>query len=858
MAAQSTSSSSPLLQEFYDISERIAENEAKRKLGESLEPGNDLYEAILQGLDDDVDDKHAATRAVIEHQLEQLEEEYDDLTEQLDTQKDKLAKVGIHMVDEGEEEEDVLMHLAADIHQHQQSDWKIKADQELDRTDLPMCPSCDEPKQNNTRLATRPGEYFCIACSTTWTCPINAKRGASGFKGLDPSLDRTATDLQQVYSNPTRYESEVHVLQRDNDGELGENDGIADTTMFYDDEQDMYDDDTPVKMLETGAIYHDMGRIDPCLAKHLMLHQCEGIQFVLDAFAKQHGAVLALSMGMGKTLSTLAILDVIAQRLNPCYIMVLAPQVIAPNWEKEFDMWSPPNLNLHPVIMKLNAASRRTLKNARENGGLVVATIDTFRMHYDEFGKPTVVVIDEAHRIKNNRSQLFAAVNTIATPYKLALTGTPLQNNLQECYTLINWINPSLLGSQRQFQKCFGDDIEDLNFQDKSRKRVHMLKEKLDSVVFRRDDMSSLLPPKEEYRLVIDCSGIAIEKRSCFAQYQDTITACMEVKLPVICMMLTQIEKLGDKAVIFSGRNAVLQRLATILHGDVMLGETGSEARQEMIDAFQTGSNPRIYVSTRTGSQGINLTAGTHVIIADASFNPSYEMQAVCRCWRIRQTKPVYVYRIIAGGTIEDIVYQQQITKFALFSRIVDDKEIDSVFTDDGGSLSLQDLNVDSLSGNSHSVLKPLQHLFTHITLHQFSEASDLSPMDKEAAKNEYHVICSKHSRTLMDENGFPVECAPDINRVGSLFVPPFPLVVTGGDSAVVLHPIIPAFPRCEIQRCTRELDFEYVTVDDNTLSNITRVACEPGEYAFRVRGIDPDDRMVGPWSELSAFVVVK
>ena len=857
----SLSNPDDIAQAITALNEKIAENEEKQELAVDLKPGDELFDSIQTecAADSDVEDPLDSTYAVIRHQLSALQDEHDQLTDELDELKSQLHKQGLVVDDTAE-----LAATFSDLKEASVSDWKRKADEELDQLEL-LCPHCADPKREHTVFRDSPTEYSCKACGFEWS-KYKRNCGASGFTGLDSSLSREKKDLERIYGH-SKYEEEVHALDAGDEMDTADKSRI-DTWKVFSDEHDAEEYDEPVTVEQSGAIYHEFGRITPTLAVQLMSHQVEAVDFVLNAFIKQHGAVMALGMGMGKTLTTLSILDLIAESYDGSYMLVLAPSVIAPNWEKEFEMWNPPHITLHPIVMKMDRGTERLLKNAQSFGGLVVTTVDTFRLHTALFGQPKVIVIDEGHRIKNNRSQLFHAVDTMTTPYKMALTGTPLQNNLAECFTLINWISPGLLGSPKQFQKCFGDDIESSTDIDKSRRRVHMLKETLSQVVFRRDDLSLLLPPKEEYRVAVSCGGFqSPPNRSLFGKYHDALDHSMPYKIAAIVPMLSKIASLGASAVIFSGRKEMLKELQTYLSGPVMLGDTSDSDRQDMIADFQSGKVTRIYVSTKTGAQGINLTKGTHVIIADAGFNPTWEMQAVCRCWRIRQTQPVFVYRMIGEHTIEDNVYKNQLSKFALFARIVDDKEIDSLYTEDeNGCLSLPSIDLLTACKDKESmkVLAEVAHIVKEVTKHEFVENDpELSDTDKEMAKNDFNVICRNNSRTLADVNGALVEVKPSDIFVGSkecgVLAPPFPPIVLAKVGKIIIQPAVPSYASFIIERCTRHEDgFEHIPLSPGNVNLKTTMVIdgEPGkEYAFRYKGVCAQG--VSPWSQLSAYVKV-
>ena len=207
------------------------------------------------------------------------------------------------------------------------------------------------------------------------------------------------------------------------------------------------DDDDEVRVIQSGALQHVIGRIDPQLLNKLMSHQRECALFCLDRFAAGRGVIVALTMGMGKTLTALAVCDAIAHQSKQLYVLVIAPATIVTNWSQEFDLWSFSNIKTMNVVLKLEFAEKCSVRNAQRTGGIVVVSTEMFRLHSRVFGQPSLVVVDEGHRLKNSKTQLMKALQTLETPCRLVLTGTPLQNNLSECYSIVNWVHRSR-GSQ--------------------------------------------------------------------------------------------------------------------------------------------------------------------------------------------------------------------------------------------------------------------------------------------------------------------------------------------------------------------------------------------------------------------------
>lgn len=812
-------------------------------------PGNALFEAIKSEIIEDegnVDDAEEMTHNVLNQRKEELEEELLDIVDKLDDVKAKAKKYALKEFNEDSMEFNKRAAVIQELKEAEKSNWKRAADEEIDEQRL-LCPFCVDGERKNTVMQN--GKCFCTSCNKSWTMTKRQMLHVQSLNEDEDELDELDDDIEE----------EVHVL----DSKEDLSNITADTVKVFVDEDDECESFEAVQTLKSGAIRHKFGRVDPHMVKQMMSHQVEAVQFVMDAFAKGHGCCLALAMGMGKTLTTLTILDVIGARVSNAYILIITPAVITLNWEREYDKWQPPNVMFQGAILKMSSVAERLLKNAQKTGGIIVTTVDTFRLHTHLFGKPTIMIIDEGHRIKNPRTQLFAAVDAIETPYKLALTGTPLQNNLQECFTLINWISPGLLGSSKQFQNCFGSDIENENDYAKSQGRVHMLKQKLDTVVFRRDTLASILPRKREYRVALTVPAITFQSTSLLVNYNETLKQTMQTKIDAITMMLQEIAQSNKKTVVFSGRKQVLYSLKERLDGPLVAGETQTHDRQAAIDLFQTDDSVNvIYISTMTGAQGINLTAATEVIIADASFNPTWEMQAVCRCWRIGQWHPVNVYRIIGADSLEDSIYKQQLTKFSLFARIVDDREIQSLNIALQTSLTLKTVDYNSMKEDSGAlvagqVLTAIQNMVSEVTWHDFDESdSDISFEAKQKAINDYNMICMQHHRLLPNETAELVDVKPQAIFVGQLLVPPFAPVLsnTTSSSFVDILPVLPGYDRFDLETEFNGSDHSSQSLDMK--KNITKLNLTvSGVYRWRVRGYQKEN--LSPWSDWSATITV-
>ena len=838
---------------YNALKNQLNDMEEQMELCGSIGPGDEGYEAIkLEIMEEEqvsLEEAEEMTVNVLRVRQLQLEEEMLKTSSELD---ELILKARNEWNKEFVNDTDgynTFLTFSEEVDATSRSDAKRKADEEIDAQRI-LCPFCNQPRREDTAIEF--GKYICKRCDGTWTLGKRHMICHSFHQNNTTSTSKLQDE-----------DDEVHFLDDEEDTSLLE----ADRVNVFTKEDDDLECTEPVATFDSGAIRHKLGRVEPLLVTKLMDFQIQALQFALNAFDSGHGCCLALEMGMGKTLTTLALLDATTYKDKKAYVLVIAPPVIAINWEKEYDKWPLKHILLQGIVLKMDPGAKRLLNNTFRHGGLIISTLDIFRIHFDSFGTPKIVVIDEGHRIKNHRTQLFAAVNKVKTKWRVALTGTPLQNNLNECYTLLSWISPGLLGSQKEFQQCFCNDIDFDPESPMSKGRLFMLQEKIAKVVFRMNDQETRLPTKREYRLTVPVSLTDHLKMGLLERYNHALDTAMPQKIKVIHQMLLSMLKANKKVVVFSGRKKMLYELQAQQSGLLMVGETPLYDRQAMIDLFQNDASVQIlYVSTMTGGQGINLTAASEVIIADASFNPTWETQAVARAWRIGQKSEVNVYRIIGAHTFEDSLYKQQLTKFTLFARLMDDKEIASLaarISLNLDTISLKSVDVQSLSKASQeetfasNVFQSISALINDITWHDFKQfETNMSFEMKQKAINDYHMVCTQYPRTLFNEYGEMVDVKPTSCFAGTLISPP-PAPVLSNTVAAKFVNILPVLFAADIFDIEQEcMETNIVTLQQATFKGIFKVTnCQKGTYRWRIRG--HVDSHISPWSQWSAYAFI-
>ncbi len=440
------------------------------------------------------------------------------------------------------------------------------------------------------------------------------------------------------------------------------------------------------------------------LATELRSYQIAGLQWL--GLLREHGfgGVLADDMGLGKTVQALAhlLVEKHAGRLDrPC--LVVAPRTVLLNWQRECERFAP---GLRCAVFH---GPERDAVLEGEPPDLVITTYAL--LHRDPQLQARdwhVVILDEAQAIKNPQTSAAVAARGLRARQRLCLTGTPMENNLDELWSLLSFSTPGLLGSRRHFGRHYRNPIE----RDGHARRFSALSTRVAPFLLRRTKAQVLteLPPKTEVLVTVPLHP---EQRDLYESVRMTMegkvrSALRErglarsqivvldalLKLRQVCChpslvkteaarrsgarsakterlmeLLTELLAEGRRAIVFSQFTSMLELIAQRLEARGIehrriTGQT--RRRQPIVDAFQAGEFPVLLVSLKAGGTGINLTAADVVIHYDPWWNPAIQEQATDRAHRIGQTRPVTVYRLVCAGTVEQGVLALQERKRAL------------------------------------------------------------------------------------------------------------------------------------------------------------------------------------------------
>lgn len=645
-------------------------------------------------------------------------ESIDELTDDIDALHTNLIDAHV----------DVGALVSDKLRAQSEPEWKLRADAALNLR--------DPPKRTNDGMLKSSGA------------------AAHASRYLEPPKDEVETNVDVLDESPTYGLDGKEIVEHVDSGRR-------------------FHDSGKVEAFESGAIRVMGARVPPSLALLAKTHQKEGIEFALGNLVQGEGCVLAHSMGLGKTFSALALADAIHRLNSPLHALLLSPKSVRVSWDDELTRWAAHlTVSLHTVKDSgMAAAMVRTWKLV---GGLLSMTYELFQSLHasgataDWIDTIGLVVMDEAHLLKNRKTLIYQAVDAIPCKSRIALTGTPIANHLSEYFTILKLVAPAKLeehniASPELFRRRFITPIQLGQTKDATdatakamRQHIHVLRQQMDSVMHRKT-MALLvhsLPLKTEYVVrhavsaQVKAQLTATASSGCFEQYEALLTACMNEKLSVVNSLLDAISQTGERTLVFSQRREPLKQLLARGDGAVYNGELSDASRTQLVHAFQSGVHKNLYMTTQCGSLGLNLTQATRVIIMDCMWNPSYNIQAVCRAWRYGQTKEVVVYRLVATDTIEDYCYRLQIVKTTLAANILEEREINRQFTRAELKHNADSLTITPLATIPDPVLASVAHpLALVVTSHDgaFHEDDDmLTETEKRDAQND--VFRSRNS----------------------------------------------------------------------------------------------------------------
>uniref|UniRef100_A0A6Q2YHJ7 RAD54 homolog B n=1 Tax=Esox lucius TaxID=8010 RepID=A0A6Q2YHJ7_ESOLU len=502
--------------------------------------------------------------------------------------------------------------------------------------------------------------------------------------------------------------------------------------------------------------------VDPYLTAHLRPHQREGLLFLYECVMGmratcRYGAILADEMGLGKTLQSVALTwTLLKQGLyggKPVAkrVLVVAPGSLVQNWGAEFKKWlGRERISIYTVDQDHRVelfASSPVYSVLVISYEMLLRSLEVQRL---EFG---LVICDEGHRLKNSSIKTSSAISGLSCMRRVILTGTPVQNDLQEFYAIIEFVNPGILGSSAAYRKVYEEPIlrsRQPTCTEEERvlgeERAAELSRLTGLFILRRTQevINRYLPPRLDWTLF--CGPSPLQRglyqallshrvvRACLQGPAQTHTslACITAlkklcnhpgliysaiqersdrssaegslydglgsafpgsyssggfsttdsgKLLVLSDLLAAIHHLSpaDRVVVVSNYTQTLdllqdmcvQRAYTYCRLD---GHTPTIQRQRLVDNFNSPHSTHFVflLSSKAGGVGLNLIGACHLVLYDIDWNPANDIQAMARVWRDGQKKTVHIYRLLTAGTIEERIFQRQVSKQGLSGTVVD------------------------------------------------------------------------------------------------------------------------------------------------------------------------------------------
>lgn len=470
----------------------------------------------------------------------------------------------------------------------------------------------------------------------------------------------------------------------------------------------LYNNSTEVHQFVTEFNdYQPISQISKKLSKFLKDYQLEGYLWMKKMMEFNFGCLLADDMGVGKTVQTIAIFDDLIKTNPKVKILIVCPVTLMYNWEKEIGEHIP---NIKIVQVEGRKENRDTI--------LAYSTATIFITSYTMLSKDieyycniglTLMVIDEAQVIKNSDTQISKSIREVPSKSRIALSGTPIENNLGELWSIMDFLNPSMLGSKKEFYNNYEKDIYNGDLV-----KQEALKKIVQSFFLRRtkQDVLADLPSKVEKIYSIDFEIGEEEIYNSFIEYirlemktqensreKSTFLFKTILKLRQICCdsrligeSLKESSKLKflikniksiisedskNKIIVFSQFTSMLDLIQMSLKNNnikykMLTGKTPRNDRGQLIEDFNKDETNVILISLKAGGYGLNITSANHVFHYDPWWNIAAEMQATDRAHRIGQKKSVFVYKLIMKNSLEERILTIQYKKHELFKTFIE------------------------------------------------------------------------------------------------------------------------------------------------------------------------------------------
>lgn len=452
-------------------------------------------------------------------------------------------------------------------------------------------------------------------------------------------------------------------------------------------------------------------------------YQIAGLNWLISLYENRLSGILADEMGLGKTLQTISFLGWLRYyRGIDGPFLIIVPKSTLDNWRREFNKWTP---DVNVLVLQGNKEEREDLikdKLMQCNFDACVTSYEMVIREKSKLGKFRweYIIIDEAHRIKNEQSSLSQIIRVFYSRNRLLITGTPLQNNLHELWALLNFLLPDVFGDDQLFDEWF--ESEGQTNQDDLVKQLHKI---LSPFLLRRvkSDVETSLLPKKELNVYVGMTAMQIKwyrkllekdidavngvlgkregktrllnimmqlRKCCNHPYlfegaepgppytTDEHLVYNSGKMIVLDKLLKKMKSEGSRVLIFSQMSRLLDILEDYCYfrGYNYCRIDGSTPHEERIKAIDDYNSPNsdkfiFLLTTRAGGLGINLTTADIVVLYDSDWNPQADLQAMDRAHRIGQKKQVKVFRLVTENAIEEKVLERATQKLRLDQLVI-------------------------------------------------------------------------------------------------------------------------------------------------------------------------------------------
>jgi len=460
-------------------------------------------------------------------------------------------------------------------------------------------------------------------------------------------------------------------------------------------------------------------RVDPTpvpatLAAHLRPYQVDGFRWLAFLWQYQLGGILADDMGLGKTVQSLALICH-ARQVDPTGspFLIVAPTSVVPNWAAEAARFAP-GLKVATLTDTLRRRGQ-DLDEIVADADVVVTSYTLFRLDFDAYSQASwsTLILDEAQQVKNHQSKIYQCARRLPAPFKVAITGTPMENTLMELWSLLSITAPGLFPNPTGFRDYYTQPIE----KQRNTELLAQLRRRIKPLVKRRtkEQVAADLPAKQEQVLDVELhprhrkiyqTHLQRERQKVLGLVDDmnsnrftilrSLTLLRQLslhaglvddqhqdlpssKIDTLIEQLRDVTDGGHRALVFSQFTGFLAQVRRRLDAEgveycYLDGRT--RKRAEVLTRFKDGSAPVFLISLKAGGFGLNLTEADYCFLLDPWWNPATEAQAVDRTHRIGQTRNVMVYRLIAKDTIEEKVVALKARKAELFANVMDEGDV--------------------------------------------------------------------------------------------------------------------------------------------------------------------------------------